>query len=173
MLWLMRAYALGNMIKHYAHAAGSYRPRELMRYHMIWFISDMVRSAYFSFNTMLQSPRVWDLLYVLLTVIFVFGTVNSIKLQGIHFYIIFLSVSGNQGVNLNNEIFKISISTSIRSRRCRIRSDRVKETRRKWKASDSWKSSSFNFDLIIKAIINAGYIYVAAYAFLTDQIWMG
>ena len=105
-----------------------------------------------------------------LNVLFVFRTIIFIKLQGIHFYIIFLSVSGNQGVNLNNEIFKISISTSIRSRRCRIRSDRVKETRRKWKASDSWKSSSFNFDLIIKAIINAGYIYVAAYAFLTDQI---
>ena len=34
-----------------------------------------------------------------LNVIFVFRTINSIKLQGIHFYIIDINVSGNQGVN--------------------------------------------------------------------------
>ena len=30
--------------------------------------------------------------------VFVFRTINSIKLQGIHFYIIDINVSGNQGV---------------------------------------------------------------------------
>ena len=35
-----------------------------------------------------------------LNVILVFRAINSIKLQGIHFYIIDISVSGNEGVNI-------------------------------------------------------------------------
>ena len=41
-----------------------------------------------------------------LNVIFVFRTINSIKLQGIHFYIIDIYVSGNEGVNRQTETTK-------------------------------------------------------------------
>ena len=45
-----------------------------------------------------------------LNVILVVRTINSIKLRGIHFYIIDIYVSGNEGVNF---IYRLSVNEEL------------------------------------------------------------
>ena len=51
-----------------------------------------------------------------LIVIFVFRTINSIKLQAIHLYIIDIYVSVNEGVKINRESYRLDRSTSSTSK---------------------------------------------------------
>ena len=48
-----------------------------------------------------------------LNVIFVFGTINSIKLQKVHFYIMDLNFSGNQGVKIGELFKKVKIFSAL------------------------------------------------------------